>query len=283
LTTPVNESACQDVTLTLQWSPGANTINSQLQVDDNADFMSPLFDQADLSGSSQEISGLTLGVVYYWRVRGLNSCNAYGNWSPEWNFTTGSEVNDEPMLYYPGNGDVDIPLQVTLTWSEVEFADEYQLQVDEELNFSSVFLNIPGITSASYEVSSLAYNQFYYWRVKASSDCGSSSDWSAVYNFSTVDHGTAINDVETDGYMLGQNFPNPFTFTTQVNFKIPVAQDVIFEIFDMQGNLLGSYSHFYKAGSNSITFNFDSPLNKGAYFYRMKTADYTDTKIFLVK
>jgi hypothetical protein len=283
LTNPTNGSNCQDVTLSLQWTPGSNTINSQLQVDDNDDFTSPLFDQDNLSGSSQEISGLSLGVVYYWRVRGLNTCSAYGNWTPVWSFSTGSAVNESPLLYYPGNGDVDVPVQVTLTWSEVEYADEYQLQVDEELNFSSVSIDIPGITSTSHEVDALAYNQVYYWRVKASSDCGSSSDWSAVWNFSTIDYGTGINDVEADSYGLGQNFPNPFTITTQVNFKIPVAQDVIFEIFDMQGNLLGSYSQFYKAGPNSITFNFDNPLNKGAYFYRMKTADYTSTRIFLVK
>jgi hypothetical protein len=83
-------------------------------------------------------------------------------------------------------------------------------------------------------------------------------------------------------YALEQNYPNPFNPATNINFSI--AEDGIVKI--RVYNLLGQeikllLNEFREAGSHNITFDASS-LPSGAYFYKLETPQFTQTKKMLL-
>ena len=92
---PANGSTNQLASLTLEWYATETAENYAIQVDDNSDFTSPVFNQSEITDTSQQITGLDNNTVYYWRV---NASNAGGTseWSEVWDFTTlvQTEVED---------------------------------------------------------------------------------------------------------------------------------------------------------------------------------------------
>lgn len=86
LSEPVNDSINVAQPVYLQWQEVAGAVEYLLQVDDNEDFSSPVYDFA-LPGNGTSIFFLDDGVTYYWRVKALKTeCGS--EWSTIWNFTT---------------------------------------------------------------------------------------------------------------------------------------------------------------------------------------------------
>ncbi|MBN2423624.1 MAG: fibronectin type III domain-containing protein [Calditrichaceae bacterium] len=79
-----------------------------------------------------------------------------------------------PSLSTPPNGATGIGSNVTCTWNaatgtgEVTYVLDYNLQVDNNSNFSSPHTNPSGLTSRTYNVTGLLLGYTnYYWRVRA--------------------------------------------------------------------------------------------------------------------
>jgi len=94
-------------------------------------------------------------------------------------------------------------------------------------------------------------------------------------NFSR-DFYTGIEDepLIPQSLVLYQNYPNPFNSSTTIEYALPFAADVYFEIYDILGRRL----HYLKypeqePGQYSITFSNDS-LSSGVYFYRLRAANF---------
>lgn len=87
LISPLNNSTGADFgSVTLVWTKGSNSPESEFQVDKNSTFSSPVF-SGTVSGIEATIQNLDPGTTYYWRVRGKNG-TVYGSWSSIWNFMT---------------------------------------------------------------------------------------------------------------------------------------------------------------------------------------------------
>jgi hypothetical protein len=79
-------------------------------------------------------------------------------------------------------------------------------------------------------------------------------------------------------YILYQNYPNPFNPTTTINFSVPKQSNITIKIYDALGRELNTLINGEKsAGNYSIEFN-SSNLPSGIYFYRLKTAEFMQTK-----
>jgi len=100
----------------------------------------------------------------------------------------------------------------------------------------------------------------------------------------------SFSTVEWDNEaVLEQNYPNPFTNSTRIDFKTQKEGEVLIDIYSLTGqkvktllnkNLLaGSYSLLWRAyGQNEL------PIKTGVYICRMKFGDVLLTrKMFLVK
>ncbi len=90
------------------------------------------------------------------------------------------------------------------------------------------------------------------------------------------------NDVVVKDYSLSQNFPNPFNPTTEINFSLPNETKVTIDIYNVLGQkVLTLLDRKIKQGSHSITFDAKN-LASGAYFYRLTTDDFVQTKKMLL-
>lgn len=87
-----------------------------------------------------------------------------------------------PLPMFHHNGDAVPTLQPLLQWSEIAASTAYRLQVAEDSNFQSLIIDTT-VASPFYPVpAALAYDSYYYWRVKAINGFGE-SNWSVTWSF----------------------------------------------------------------------------------------------------
>jgi len=107
LTAPANGASMADTTPTFSWSGVANANNYDIQIDNNADFSSPVINQT--VGATTFTPGAALANgTYNWRVGGNNTaggCDELGPWSAVRTFTiTNTPACFQLTLDHTGQG-----------------------------------------------------------------------------------------------------------------------------------------------------------------------------------
>jgi hypothetical protein len=94
-----------------------------------------------------------------------------------------AEAYAQPILIYPPNNSIDIPLFPVFDWNNVTGATQYNIQIFQG---ATLILDVSGITISEYPLVSaiLANSTTYYWRVRAF--VGSWGPWSAQWTFTTT-------------------------------------------------------------------------------------------------
>lgn len=133
LSAPANGATNQPVDVTLTWAATANASDYQLQVSLNPSFTTNIVDTM-LTTTTYNLTGLTQGEVYYWRVLPSNACVS-GAFSASYSFQVGLDgcttysdapgtvINDNATatttINVPTGGtinDVDVYLDISHTW-----------------------------------------------------------------------------------------------------------------------------------------------------------------------
>lgn len=81
--------------------------------------------------------------------------------------------------------------------------------------------------------------------------------------------------------LLAQNYPNPVSDRTTIEFKLDQPQQIEFMIQDAFGRVLLTETHQGYAGGNSISFNVNG-YPSGIYFYTIKTRDQQFSKSMVI-
>ncbi len=86
-----------------------------------------------------------------------------------------------------------------------------------------------------------------------------------------------------NGFKLEQNYPNPFNPTTEIKFMIPEATDVLFSVYNIQGQQIVTYKqNFPAAGHYGFRWNGKNmkgiSVPSGVYFYEVKTSTHHAVK-----
>jgi hypothetical protein len=84
-------------------------------------------------------------------------------------------------------------------------------------------------------------------------------------------------------YSLGQNFPNPFNPTTNIEFSVPSRGHVTLEVFNLLGQQVRVLADgIYEPGNYSSTWDGADgggiPVSSGAYYYRLSANGYDEMK-----
>ena len=92
-----------------------------------------------------------------------------------------------------------------------------------------------------------------------------------------------VTGVATE-YTLSQNYPNPFNPSTQIQFSIARAGLVTLKVYDLLGKEVATLIHQELTPSTySVTWNA-SNVASGAYFYRIESGSFVQTrKLLLMK
>lgn len=91
----------------------------------------------------------------------------------------------------------------------------------------------------------------------------------------------------TNKFQLSQNYPNPFNPSTQIEYNVPYAGEVVIKVYDILGREVATLVNgFVNAGKHTATFNSNEhgSLSSGIYLIRMISQDFTEVrKIMLLK
>jgi Secretion system C-terminal sorting domain len=91
------------------------------------------------------------------------------------------------------------------------------------------------------------------------------------------------NALNTEGFTLNQNEPNPFDSETKISFNIPkeTSQGRL-TIYDATGRIVKSIESPFKQGYNEFTIQRTELNTTGIFFYRIDTPTHSATKKMFV-
>ena len=95
--------------------------------------------------------------------------------------------------------------------------------------------------------------------------------------FSTVEGAMVNAKLVPTSYSLSQNYPNPFNPNTKIDFALPVAGSYDLTIFNVNGQVVKSFTGTSEAGYVSVEWNA-AGMASGVYFYRLSAGAFTETK-----
>jgi len=110
---------------------------------------------------------------------------------------------------------------------------------------------------------------------------------SAVKGFFIVnDAFSAVKEVEgtvPTAVELGQNYPNPFTATTNIQFALPEQQSTKLEVIDVMGRVIATLVNgSVKSGNYNATWdgkdNAGNTVGSGVFFYRLTAGTHVEMK-----
>ncbi len=91
---------------------------------------------------------------------------------------------DTPTQLSPQNGALDQPVTVVLDWTDENDAIEYEVEVADNPGLNGSFSQ-DGFIASQATATDLEDQTTYYWRVRATSLCGTGS-WSGLFSFTTA-------------------------------------------------------------------------------------------------
>ncbi len=187
LITPSNGSTEVPIPTLFTWS-GSGMEYYWLQVDDDPDFGSPAIDDDHIMTMQYSANSLQQNTTYYWRINGHIYDTWGGFWrgfTATWSFTSECPRPGPPNLLEPLNGDTDIVLPVYFDWEDIFSVLEYEIQIDDNSDFSSIEEAFYSSVS-EYTSSNLNQDTYYFWRIRArfNNSCGW-GNWGTTWGFST--------------------------------------------------------------------------------------------------
>lgn len=249
LRSPSNNTCTADRTPTFDWDDTdstAYTISYIFELDDNDDFANP-----DISVSGLTESTYTLPATYalseghyYWRVIAVDEAGNEGYGRNMLTFTVDLTPSDAPAYVSPDDNCFTNDETPTLDWSEPEEDLSYQIQIDDDADFSSPVLNVtansdptlpPGNTS-TMTISPALPEGTWYWRVQAIDCAGNMSGWSQSSSYASFTIDTTAPDAP---YLIS---PSDYAVT---NDKTPTFDwaDVKDAISAHSSELSGNYDN----------------------------------------
>jgi hypothetical protein len=161
------------------WQPIPGAAYYRFQISTDPAFSNIVYSAQSIKAQHTPIKRLA-NNRYYWRVTPVDNRNNFGVPSATRSFYFG--WNTAPRLLGPAP-DVDLAFVPNFTWTAVEAAIKYQLQISSQPDFGA-FLNYYETTNTAYTpMKALSNDQDYYWRVKAVDAEKTSSPWSEVRRF----------------------------------------------------------------------------------------------------
>jgi hypothetical protein len=153
-------------------------------------------------------------------------------------------------------------------WKNIYGIDQNSLPVDLNQNIN--------LYQSKISASKLSKESEYFFRVRYRDQNLKWSNWSDLARFTTL--GTGENQVIQTGYILDQNYPNPFRNNTSIVYNIPERSDVVFRIYDAKYRQVAVINEGFKdKGNHHVNYN-TANLSGGVYFYEMITKNQCITR-----
>jgi predicted amidohydrolase YtcJ len=103
------------------------------------------------------------------------------------------------------------------------------------------------------------------------------------YNSGLLQITTNLEDMDhSHGFNLMQNYPNPFSTQTRIDYQLPEESLVLLKVYNLMGQEINTLvNRRQPPGSYSVEYNREN-LPAGQYIYKMSTSGYTNVKLMNV-
>ncbi|MGC4101740.1 zinc-dependent metalloprotease [Ferruginibacter sp.] len=187
-------SAIGNNSATVSWTAVTNAVSYAVDYKLNTSSTWTSFSTAQ-TGTSANLTGLTQGSLYDWRVKA--TCSAGSG-----NFVSAQFTTTSPCTAPSGLASSVTSTSATVSWSAVSGAASYD--VDYKLNSSSTWTNaVTATTSTSASISGLTAASLYDWRVRTNCTSGSSGYTQAQFTTAAASTCPGTYDVSTNGSSSG--------------------------------------------------------------------------------
>ncbi len=256
---PLNGSSVCNTTPYFEWSPVSGVDLYHIEVDNNSGFSSPEIGATTLNHYYTPGTPLSPGT-YYWHVWASNSCGD-GPYSPTWSFII-PPTPSAPSPSSPSNGSSTCNTTPYFAWSQVNGADFYHIEVDNNSNFSSP--EIGATTSNHYYTPGTPLSPgTYYWRVWASNSC-EDGPWSPTWSF------TILSTPSTPSLSSPPNGSN--TCDTTPHFEWSSVSGADFYHIEVDDDSSFSSPEIDTPASSS-NYTPATPLSPGTYHWRVRASN----------
>jgi len=192
-----------------------------------------------------------------------------------WKFST---TLAGPVLLLPTDAAINISTTPVFIWKATDGATRYTLQVSARSDMCTPLFDQSDIPDTLYNASGLAINTKYYWRVAGINGDGQGS-YSSIRSFTTTQNTDVDPSASIAHFRLEQNYPNPFSETTSVQYTLAVPSEVEVSVYSLTGSFLKSLAKGYEqAGKHFVEWNgeddFASRMPGGIYFIRFFVDGY---------
>ncbi|MBI9031812.1 M6 family metalloprotease domain-containing protein [bacterium] len=294
LVSPANNASNVDTDPVISWSEvmGASGYDLEIALDDS--FAEIFFDE-NYTDNEAGLDNLNSFTTYYWRIK-ATSGNLVSDYSETYSFTTGdfTTAPNSVSLLLPANNAVYVSYEdVEFAWQNVFAAQNYVLQVCQNVYFYNDLIEITDIDEATYTIPELNPLTRYYWRVRAYNSFGSSG-WSSINQFLTQQAVSNENDIATLTNQYTGNYPNPFNPETTISFNVGKSskgdtQQVNARIYNLKGQLVKELvNDRLKSDSYKYTWKGKDASGKdvasGVYYLKLQIGNDIQTgKMVLMK
>ncbi|MCB5287868.1 MAG: M6 family metalloprotease domain-containing protein [Candidatus Cloacimonetes bacterium] len=259
------------------------------QLSTQPDFQTQVINLIDYPQASYQGSGLSPHTTYYWHVAAMAEVGI-SLFSETCQFTTGelSEAPQVPQLVNPQNYAANQARNLELSWTGSNLAESYWLQIGTNAFFSTMIVDLAGITQTSIISPVLQPNTNYYWRVAAQNSFANSS-FTSARRFSTgnwVGNSDELSPLMQN--QLKQNYPNPFNPSTNIFFSVKdLTAPTSLTIYNTKGQIVRTlFSGLPNKSELSLFWDgkddAGTAVSSGIYLYRMQSGDFSQTRKMLL-
>jgi hypothetical protein len=207
---------------------------------------------------------------YYWRARAYDAAGNVSAWSAVWIVYINAIPTPTPTLLSPGNLALLSDTTPTFVWEAALDVNRYRLQVDNDLDFSSLKINITQAGVSYTPLTGIGNNEFY-WKVQARGLDGLWGPWSAVWMV-TVD--TVAPAPPT--LLLPANTTTEGTSTPFFDWDDPLEAESYLIQMDRRSDFTGAS----KVEGTPIDSHFTpgAALADGKWYWRVRSFDAASNK-----
>ena len=92
---------------------------------------------------------------------------------------------------------------------------------------------------------------------------------------------SAVFSQNTEGVLVGQNFPNPVDNQTVIPITLVEKEDISFEITNITGEIFLINKYQFEAGRHEIRLNTEGVLPSGLFIYKVRTKHGVTSRLLI--
>jgi len=221
------------------------------------------------------IDSVSAGDTVYWSVRQRDSLlyTFTGGGKPQW--LTGSTTNQLKQSTL-GNQTLQASM---ICWNFNHDLPRYAASSDDSLSYYLSARPYPGTATLHKDIGLTHYESY---RFISGMHSGESHGQSFTLVTKTVVTSITHSRNIREDFTLYQNYPNPANPATTIQYRIPKANNVLLELFDLRGKKLRVLVDAHQSsGTHAVEFPGDA-FPSGVYFYRLTVNRSSQARKFLI-